>query len=165
MGTGPNTLDLLRPDANVESADLSAWEWAVRPRDGSDPYSVQGLPPHTAPNWPVGEQDFNLTAWSLDDTKIVGNDERTEQDGGFASSVYLVNRASDGAQLLAVFNQSPSQATWETNNRILLRTKLTDSSPPTYQLIRCTLSGSCSRVGPRTTEVDGAIIPATRRNS
>ena len=102
---------------------------------------------------------------SLDDTKIVGNDERTDRDGGFGSSAYLVFRASDGALLLVVRNQSPSQATWETNSRVLLRTHLPDSSPTTYQLIRCTLSGSCSRVGPRTTEVDGAIIPATRRNS
>jgi hypothetical protein len=160
-----DSLELLRPDASIESADLSAWDWAVRPQDGSDPYSVQGLPPHTAPNWRVDEQDINLTAWSLDDTKIVGNNERTEGDGEISSTAYLVHRASDGAQLLVVLNESPSQATWETDNRVLLRTKLPESSPRTYQLIRCTLSGSCSRVGPRTTEVDGAIIPATRRNS
>ena len=158
-------LDLLRPEASVESADLSAWDWAVRPRDGSDPYSVQGLPTHTAPDWPVEEEDVNLTAWSPDDTKIVGNDERTDRDGGFGSSAYLVYRASDGALLLVVRNESPWQATWETDSRVLLRTHLPGSSPSTSQLVRCTLSGSCSRVGPPTTEVDGAIIPATRRNS
>lgn len=158
-------LDLLRPDVSVESTDLSAWDWAVRPRDGSDPYSVQGLPSHTAPNWPVSQEDVNLTAWSPDDTMLVGNDERTDRISGFGSSSYLVYRASDGTLLLAVRNESPSQATWETDSRVLLRTHLPGSSPRTYQLIRCTLSGSCSRVGPRTTEVDGAIIPATRRNS
>jgi hypothetical protein len=158
-----DALDLLRPNVGVESADLSAWDWAVRPRVGS--YSVQGLPPHPAPNWPVGPEDVNLTAWSPDDTMIVGNDERTERLGGYGSSAYLVYRASNGTLLLAVLNESPSQATWETNSRVLLRTHLPASSPSTYQLIRCTLSGSCSRVGPRTTEVDGAIIPATRRNS
>ena len=46
-----NAVTDLRDDASGESADLTAWQWAVRPQVGV--YSVQGIPPDTEPDWPV----------------------------------------------------------------------------------------------------------------
>ena len=45
--------DQLRDDAAGEAADLSAWQWAVRPQVGD--YTVQGIPPATEPDWPAVE--------------------------------------------------------------------------------------------------------------
>ena len=151
----------LREDAAGESADLSAWQWAVRPYDGVDPYSVQGIPPAGSPDWPVGQEDFRLGPWSLNDGMVAGNnevtDERTE------ASSYLVHRSSDGSHLLSVMGNQDPQVTWESDSALLLRTRVAGTS--TYQLIRCTLAGSCQRVGPATTDRRGVIIPASRRNS
>jgi hypothetical protein len=159
-----DTVDLLRADTTLERADLTAWDWVTRPQDDG-PYSVQGIPPHTSPNWEgPGQGDDDVLAWSPDDSRIVGNDQKVDVESGFASGTYLVFRASDGGVQLAIHNRTPPQATWETDSRLLLRT-VVPGTQSTFQLIRCTLAGNCSRVGPRTGEVDGSIIPATRRNS
>ena len=60
-------------------------------------------------------------------------------------------------------NQDP-QITWESDSALLLRTRIAGTTMR-YQLIRCTLAGSCYRVGPSTSDRLGVIIPASRRNS
>jgi len=142
-----------------ESADLTAWQWAVR---RSPLFDVQGIPPDTSPDWPVGEEDIQLGPWSPDDTMIAGNNEVTEDNGG-ESSAYLVYRASDGASVLNVLVPGYPQITWETNSTVLMVARVDET--PTYQLIRCTLTGTCDKVGPTSASKYAAIIPATRRNS
>ena len=79
------------------------------------------------------------------------------------TETYAVYRASDGGRVLSVYGNHPPQITWETNSALLLLTRIGDTA--SYQLIRCTLSGSCSKVGPSTSDRRGVIIPAFRRNS
>ncbi len=153
-----DALTLLRAFAGGQSADLSAWQWAVRPDVGV--YSVQGIPPDTEPDWPVSEEDWIIGPWSPDDAMVAANNEVV--DGTDEASAYMVLRASDGADLLTVLGAQHPQITWETNSSLLLRTR---NDTGAYQLIRCTLAGSCERVGPSTTSRHGVIIPATRRNS
>jgi hypothetical protein len=155
-----NAVTDLRDDATGESADLSAWQWAVRPQVGA--YSVEGIPPDTEPDWPVAQEDFRFGPWSLDDQRLAGNNEVT--DDANEASAYVVYRTSDGAHLLSVIGNQPPRVVWETDSALLMRTRIEGTSR-TYQLIRCTLSGSCSRVGPSTNYVRGGLIPATRRNS
>jgi len=149
----------LRENASVESVDLSAWQWAVRPQVGV--YSVSGIPPDTEPNWAVGQEDARLGPWSNDDAYVAGNNEVTD-DFDEATS-YQVNRTSDGQVVFGVQGNHPPQITWETDTTLLLRTRVSELG--NYQLIRCTLTGSCSRVGPSTSDRRGVIIPAHRRNS
>jgi len=155
-----NAVTPLRDEAGGESADLSAWQWAIRPRVGV--YSVQGIPPDTSPDWPLDEEDIRLGPWSPGDTMVAGNNEVTD-DFGREASHYLVYRTSDGAHLLSVIGNQDPQITWESDSALLLRTRIEGTT--TYQLIRCTLAGACERVGPTSTSRHGTIIPATRRNS
>jgi hypothetical protein len=152
-----NEVTSLLENASAESVDLSAWQWAVRPQVGV--YSVQGLPSHTEPNWVVGAEDIRLGPWSLNDAYLAGNNEVVEDE----AESYQVHRTSDGSVVFRVQGHHPPQITWENNSTLLLRTRIDGTR--TYQLIRCTLAGSCYRVGPSTTDVRGAIIPAHRRNS
>ena len=109
----------------------------------------------------VEPEDIRLGPWSLNGGMVAGNNEVV--DDSFEASSYEVYRTSDGALVLGVQGNQDPQITWETNSALLLRTRIEDTS--TYQLIRCNLSGSCSRVGPSTSDRRGVIIPATRRNS
>ena len=92
-----NAVTPLQENSAGESADLSAWQWAVRPQVGA--YSVQGIPPDTEPDWPVSEEDWIIGPWSPDDTKVAANNEVV--DGTDEASAYMVLRASDGADLLS----------------------------------------------------------------
>ena len=155
----------------LDAADLTAWDWAFRRPDdvGLGPLYVQGLPSHTSPDWQIAQEDIHLIAWSPDDSRIVSKDQPSDDERD--SHTYRVYRASDGALQLAVHNATLPRASWETDSRLLLLTRL-PGTEGTYQLIRCTLAGNCSRVGPRSTgsfyndpDSRAAIIPATRRNS
>jgi len=149
---------VLSADRMGQTADLTAWQWATRSPVAA--YAVQGIPPDTSPNWPVAEEDIQLGPWSLDDTRIAGNNEVTDNS---ESSAYLVYRTSDGARLLSVLVPGHPQITWESNSALLMATRVGETGR--HQLIRCTLAGACSRVGPESTSRYGAVIPATRRNS
>lgn len=149
--------------ALVESADLSAWQWAVRPSDGVHTYGVSRIPPKSGSSWEVSEEDWNLGSWSTDDTLIWGNNEVTDQEEGYGSSAYLVFRASDGTILLSIRNVVDPWATWESETALLLRAAYWTGNTLNHQLIRCRLSGACSRVGPPSSDGFLAIIPATRR--
>jgi len=155
----------IRDNTDGEAADLSAWQWAVRGPQ-IDEHNVQGIPPATEPDWPAVADDRgfapNFSAWSLDDKKIVGHNG-WHVDNEEEVNAYVVYRASDGAYLLGVWGSLPPRVEWETSSALLMRTRIKGTR--TYQLVRCNLSGSCSRVGPSTRYLLGGIIPATRRNS
>ena len=154
----------IRDDTAGEAADLSAWQWAVRPQVGD--FTVQGIPPTTEPDWPAVEDSRGFEpyfgTWSLDDKKIAGHNG-WNADNEEEANAYIVHRASDGAHLLSVWGNQIVRIEWETSSALLMRTRIEGTR--TYQLIRCTLSGSCSRVGPSTRYYHGGIIPVTRRNS
>jgi hypothetical protein len=152
----------LLENASVESADLSAWQWAYRPQSpqGSG-YAVSAIPPHTTSKWSPDEEDVRLGPWSNNDAFVAGNNEVT--DDHIEASSYQVHRTSDGRVVFGVQGNHPPQLTWETDTALLLRTRVGETMR--YQLIRCNLTGSCSRVGPSTTDRRGVIIPAHRRNS
>ena len=156
----------IRENTDGEAADLSAWQWAVRPQVGTYTAHVRGIPPATEPDWPAAEDDRGFSpefsAWSLDDKLIVGHNG-WHADNEEEVNAYVVHRASDGAYLLGVWGSLPPRVEWETSSALLMRTRIKGTR--TYQLIRCTLSGSCSRVGPSTRYYHGGIIPVTRRNS
>lgn len=159
---GTDEVDTLRAAASGQSADLTAWQWAVRPQVGV--YSVQGIPPRTSPDWPIDQEDVILGPWSLDDRMVAGTNEVTDQGSGIVGATnYLVHRASDGESVFRVTGEFVPQITWESDTALLLRTYVEEDG--NHQLIRCTLGGSCQRVGPPSASQDGVIIPATRRNS
>ena len=157
-----NTLTKINSKAFSGGADLTAWQWATTNATTRNQF-VRGLPPRTTPNWSVVPKDDTIGPWSPDDTKVVSLDELTVDRG--ESSKYTVHSTADGAVALTINGNFPAQVSWETDSSLLLRTRIEGSDPDTYQLIRCTLAGVCEKVGPSTTELDGAIIPATRRNS
>lgn len=162
----PATGELLavRENAAVESADRSAWQYAVRPLDGATGYRVEPLPPDTGAGWPVAQEDHNLGSWSTDDALIWGNNEQTDQPEGFyGSTSYLVHRAVDGQLVLSVRNGAAPWATWESDDVLLLRAGYGTGMARRHQLIRCRLSGACSRIGSPSDSEWLAIIPATRR--
>ncbi len=92
---------------------------------------------------------------------MASNDEVT--DGHQEAFSYAAHRTSDGRVVWGVGGNHDPQITWESNSALLLRTRIPHTMR--YQLIRCTLAGSCYRVGPSTSDRLGVIIPATRRNS
>ena len=145
-------------DSWGESADLNAWQMAIRPRTSA--YILRSIGSATSPNWAVEPDETRLGPWSLNGAYVAGNGEVNE---GNEALSYHVHRTSDGEDVLNLRLQAVPQITWETNSTLLLATHIWDTSR--YQLIRCTLSGSCSRVGPSSPDPQGAIIPATRRNS
>jgi hypothetical protein len=154
----------IRENTDGLAADLSAWQWAVRPEGGDYTAHVRGIPPATEPDWPAVAEGSEPTfgSWSLDDKKIAGHNG-WNVDNEEEANAYIVHRASDGARLLSVWGNQIVRIEWETNSALLMRTRIKGTR--TYQLIRCTLSGSCSRVGPSTRYYHGGIIPVTRRNS
>ncbi len=157
-----NTLSRISGDDFSGAADLTAWQWALTEENTGD-QTVGSIPPRTSTSWPAVPNDEVFGPWSPDDTLVVGLDKLTFERG--ESTKYTVFRASDGAALLRINGNFPAQVSWETDSSLLLRTRIEGSDPDTYQLIRCTLAGVCTKVGPSTTELAGSIIPATRRNS
>jgi hypothetical protein len=153
-----NTLATVYADASAEAADLNAWQMAVRPQASG--YALQNIGPATSPNWTIEPEDTRIGPWSLNGAYVAGSGEVNEGD---EAQTYHVHRTSDGGSVWGIQVQAPPQMTWETNSTLLLRTHIWDTLR--YQLIRCTLSGSCSKVGPSTTDRRGSIIPASRRNS
>jgi len=155
--------ETIQDSAYAEAADLSAWQWAIRPQDGANTYGVRPIPPASGAGWPVSQEDWNIGSWSTDDALLWGNNEVTDHEEGVGSSNYLVFRASDGARLLSIANVVLPWATWESAGALLLRAGYGSGSGRRYQLLRCRLSGACSRVGPASMSLAGVIIPATRR--
>jgi hypothetical protein len=154
-----NTLTTVYAHASAEAADLNAWQMAVRPQTST--YNLRNIGgPGTSPNWTIEPEDTRLGPWSLNGAYVAGTSEVNEGD---EAQTYHVHRTSDGGSVWGIQVQAPPQITWETNSTLLLRTHIWNTTR--YQLIRCTLSGSCSKVGPSTTDRRGSIIPATRRNS
>lgn len=149
--------------ASIESADLSAWQWAVRPRDGVNTYGVSRIPPKSGPSWEITQEDARLGTWSTDYLLIWGTDEVTDREEGYGSGDYYVYRASDGTILLGIRNVVDPWATWESETALLLRAAYWTGNTLNHQLIRCRLSGACSRVGPPSSDGFLAILPATRR--
>jgi hypothetical protein len=155
--------EVVRGSTTLESADLSAWQWAVRPKDGINSYGVGPIPPKAGPEWLFPQEDWNIGSWSPNSALIWGNNEVTDQLEGYGSTIYFVFRASDGAIVLRVRNVVDPRASWESDDALLLSSAYGTGSDRRYQLLRCRLSGACSRVGPASTSPAGAIIPATRR--
>lgn len=154
-----DALTTVYANASAESADLNAWQMAIRPQTSA--YTLRGIGgPETSPSWTIEPEDTRIGPWSLDGAYVAGNSEVNEGD---EAQTYHVHRTSDGGSVWGIQVQAAPQMTWETNSTLLLRTHIWDTSR--YQLIRCTLSGSCSKVGPSTTDRRGSIIPASRRNS
>jgi hypothetical protein len=162
-----NTVTTLAEDSSGDAADLSAWQWVFRTGVfDTAVYSFEGLPPGTSPSWTFQEDHVNAGPWSPDDNAMVSVDNAIGDVPRLAeSSEYTVRRTADGAVVLRLHGKFPPQFTWESNSAVLLRTRTGLDSARRYQLIRCTLAGVCQKVGPPTGDRDGAIIPATRRNS
>lgn len=154
-----DSLDTVLANASGESADLDAWQFAVRPQ--ADTYRVRGIPPAVSPNWTIEQEDVRLGPWSPNGAYLAGNSEVT--DGHHEAGSYHVHRTSDGRVIWGLGGGQDPQMTWESNSALLLRTRIPQTMR--YQLIRCYLSGSCYRVGPSTSDRRGVIIPAFRRNS
>jgi hypothetical protein len=140
------------------SADLTAWQWAAH----GNGLQVMGIPPDSRPSWST-EEDHQFGRWSLDDTMIASTGELGGFSGQDQTDSYIVQRASDGAGILAVLVPAHADINWETNSTLLMATRIGET--PNYQLIRCNVAGSCQKVGPTSTSKYGALIPATRRNS
>lgn len=105
--------------------------------------------------------DGQLGVWSSDDLMIAGTAE--VYAGTDLTEVFLVKRATDGATLLGVVVLGVPQITWETNSTVLIMARPGDFTH--FQLIRCTLTGACQRVGPLWPTKYGPYIVADRRNS
>ncbi len=150
-----------------DSADLSAWQSVFRTGVFEDTvFTFEGIPPRTTPSWTFEEEEVNGGPWSPDDASMVSVDRPIgEVEKLLEAATYTVHRTSDGAARLRLHGKFPPQVTWESDSALLLRTRTGADSARRYQLIRCTLAGVCQKVGPSTTERDGSIIPATRRNS
>ncbi len=155
--------EVVAASSSLETADLSAWQWAIRPLDGVNTYGVRPIPPDSGAGWRVSQEDFGLGSWSTDDALIWGNNEETDREQGYGSSSYLINRADNGLLLLSIGNIVDPWATWESDSALLLRSAYGSGSARRYQLIRCRLSGACSRIGAPSTTPALSIIPATRR--
>lgn len=163
-----NTVTTLAAKSWGNAADLSAWQWVFRTGVFPDPdvYSFEGIPPRTTPSWTFQEDQVNAGPWSPDDALMVSVDNAIGDLPRLAESTeYTVARTADGAVALRLHGKFPSQFIWESNSAVLLSTRTGLDSARRYQLIRCTLAGVCQKVGPSTSERDGSIIPATRRNS
>ena len=154
-----DSLDTVLANASGESADLDAWQFAVRPQ--ADTYRVRGIPPAVSPNWTIEQEDVRFGPWSPNGAYVAGNNEVT--DGHEEASSYQAHRTSDGRVIWGLGGSQDPQMTWESNSALLLRTRIPHTMR--YQLIRCYLSASCYRVGPSTSDRRGVIIPAFRRNS
>jgi hypothetical protein len=150
----------LADGVDTMSADLTARQY-VR-RQGSE-FLVASIPPRQTPAWPIAQEDWELGYWSPDDKAIAGTGE--VPDGTAETQVFLVQRAATGASLLTVLVPGVPQMVWENNSTLLIMTRVDDESPRRYQLIRCTLSGSCSRVGGVSSTKYGPYVLADRRNS
>jgi hypothetical protein len=157
--TATDALTTVLANASGESADLNAWQMAVRPRVGA--YHAQGIPPSTTPSWGIEPEDVRIGPWSLNGAFVAGNNEVT--DGHEEATSYLVRRTSDGQGVWGLSGAQDPQITWESDSALLLRTRIPHTMR--YQLIRCYLSASCYRVGPSTSDRRGVIIPASRRTS
>ena len=71
-----DALTTVLANASAESADLNAWQIAVRPQ--ADTYRVQGIPSATSPNWTIEQEDARLGPWSLNGAYLAGNNEVTD---------------------------------------------------------------------------------------
>ena len=140
------------------AADLSAGDYALRVPTH---YRVLGIPPATSPDWEVAGEDWELGAWSPDDSSLAATGEVLR--GTPDVEIYHVVQASDGVELLTVRVLGYPQITWEDDAHVLIRTG--DSGSTFHQLIRCTLAGVCERVGGTSTSPFGPYVLATRRNS
>lgn len=159
-----NTLSTIRTGQYVDRVDLTAWQWVVRGAHST--LNVQAIPPTKSPNWSIDQVDISFGTWSPDDSKLLYHD--MSDDNGEAPGIGVFDPATGKNFPFNVRGNFPPQMTWESDTAVLLRTRLETpdvDDPKIYQLIRCTLSGVCTKVGPSTPEIDGSIIPATRRNS
>ena len=155
-------------DVSGEAADLTAGQIAVR----YDGYRVRGIPPATAPDWPVSQDDaaevcnnaecgWLVGPWSPDDTKTMSTG--VVSGNGLDTARHVVHRASDGHPLLNVGLRSSVTSVWETNATLLFVKHARAAGSP-YQVVRCTLSGHCATVGPAGA-TRAPYVLATRRNS
>lgn len=143
------------------SADMSARQyishWA--PEGGGEvELWVTPIPPRAGPTWDAGfESHFGV--WSLDDLMVAGTGDVTL--GTDFTENFVVYRASDGAHRLSVNVVGVPQITWESNSTLLIMTGAFDG----FQLIRCSLTGACQRVGPLSKTKYRPYVIADRRNS
>jgi hypothetical protein len=144
-------------DVSLEQADLTAGEFAYRP--GGD-YYFRGIPPRTTPDWLVTQEDSRVGSWSPDDTKVITT---AEIEDGTKTASHAVHRTVDGSVVTGFSLDSTPQATWESDATILLTAYAWPESR--YQVIRCKLTGPCSRVGPESTTPLGTYVLASRRTS
>ena len=156
-GTFP--VDTIATDAIGKVADLTAEQYAAIT---SGDLVVRGLfPPDDAVAFQL-EPDRELGGWSLDDSMIAGTGEIEEPP--MTTGSHVVRRASDGETVLTVIEYGPARITWESDSSVLILAMGSGVSQP-FQWIRCSLTGTCQRVGRESASLYDPLVLATRRNA
>ena len=143
-------------------ADLSAKQIAYHGADSR--VHVDPLPGGTDPAWSTDQEDAMFGFWSPDDSHFVGTGEILDCD---SITQHFDARKADGTAVLGVSVEGPPTPVWETNSTLLIPTYQgsTVNGGPGFQIIRCTLTGTCQRVGPSAASKYAGYVLADRSPS
>jgi hypothetical protein len=153
-----NAVRVASSGLRVEAADTSASQQVRRLDNGTGEQVVEAISPVTGPSWGLGDEE-SVAAWSADDQLIAGG------IGVYADSVndgFAVWRASDGSSPLVVHTSGMERIVWEDSDTVLF----TADGGNGAQVVRCTLTGACERVGPPAIDAHHrGFLVATRRSN